>query len=137
MSIRDLPAPIRALLRLALPEDWRDDIVRDLEEAWSRRRIDHGAARSGAWLLVQSTVFALRFAPERLAEILPRTWLGSSDLKLALRSVRRAPLVSLLAVVSLGVGIGVAVGGYTAIRGTLFTHLPFDSCGPSSTSPAT
>ena len=72
MTIRDLPRPIRALLSITLPSDWREDIARDLEEAWSRR-VDSGGRIVGLmWLTSQALVFSIRFAPSRAFEILGR-----------------------------------------------------------------
>lgn len=126
MSIRDLPRPIAVLLSVALPGDWRADIARDLEEAWTERRRERGAVRAAAWLLAQSLWFSLRFAPDRIREVGPDTRLTSTDLKLAFRSVVRAPLVTTLTLVSLTVGIFAAVSGWTWIVGSLFTPPPFD-----------
>jgi len=125
MSIADLPRGVRALLAAALPEDWRADIVRDLEEAWSDRRATDGAMRARLWLWGQALAFAIRFAPERARSLASAAPSPSVDLRLALRSVRKAPFVTGLAVVALGIGIGASVGGYTFTKGTLFTDLPY------------
>jgi putative ABC transport system permease protein len=126
MSIADLPRMARALLRVALPEDWRDDILRDLEEAWTRKRIERGALVAILWLWGQAIAFSIRFAPGRAAELISQPLPTSTDLKLALRSTVRAPFVTALAVVALGIGIGSAVAGYTIIEGVVFTSFDFE-----------
>ncbi|MDX1493137.1 MAG: hypothetical protein R3253_03615, partial [Longimicrobiales bacterium] len=125
MTIRDLPRGVRIVLEATLPGDWRDDILRDLEEAWSRRRADRGAVAARLWLWSQCILFALRFLPERLRDLAGDGFWRSTDAKLAVRSLAKAPLIGVLAVVSLGVGVGAAVTGFTFIQGAFFTHLPF------------
>lgn len=126
MSLPDLPGAVQVLLSLTLPKDWRPDILRDLQEAWLQRRRDTGVTVAHAWLWGQALSFSLRFAPERVGELLSAPVPASTDLKLALRWAARAPLVTLLTVLSLGVGIGASVGGYTLIEGTFFTPFPFE-----------
>jgi hypothetical protein len=56
------------LLGRTLPDDWRDDILRDLEEAHARRVAARGRLAAGVWLAGQTVLFAARFATERTAE---------------------------------------------------------------------
>ena len=121
----ELPRASRVLLDLVLPSDWRPDIARDLEEAWTVRRTEHGAVRARLWLWGQILSFAVRFAPDRIRDLWARPTATSTDLKLALRAASRAPVMTALGVVSLGVGIGAAVTGYTVLRGGVFATLPF------------
>ena len=124
MSGRELPRFVRGCLRLTLPHDWRSDILRDLEEAWNRRRADRGAFSARLWLWAQAVAFATRFAPARMGEVLGRPRPTSTDLKLALRSAARAPLVTGLSVASLGIGIGAALGGFAIVQGVM-RDLPY------------
>lgn len=125
MTIRTMPWLLRRLLELAVPRDWRPDVVRDLEEAWSLRRTRAGRLPALAWLTGQVLLFALRFAPERLAELSPGRW-SSTDLRLAWRATVRAPLVTLLATISLTVGVGAAMLGFTLTYGLAFAGYPFE-----------
>lgn len=49
----------------------------------------------------------------------------SQDLKLGLRSLRRQPLVSLLAILTLGLGIGATTTIFTVVHAVLLTPLPY------------
>lgn len=126
MTIRDLPRPIRAALRLGLPGDWRDDIARDLEEAWTYRVSEHGHFRATTWLAVEVIVFIFRFAPTRCREVVTNLKPSSTDLRLALRASARAPFVTALTVLSLTTGMFAALTGWTWIVGSMFSDLPFD-----------
>jgi putative ABC transport system permease protein len=126
VRIDDLPRGVRLLLRLTLPGDWRDDIFRDLEEAWCVRRRAGGTLSATVWLWSQAVAFSLRFVPARFREIAEGIPSTSTDLKLALRSVVRAPFMAFLAVLSLTVGIGAALTGFTVVEGSMLTGLPFE-----------
>ncbi|MEM7414223.1 MAG: ABC transporter permease [Gemmatimonadota bacterium] len=126
MTIRDLPRPIRALLSIGLPGDWRDDIVRDLEEAWTRRVSSTGRIRATMWLTLEALAFTLRFGPTRIRELLEAGLRSSTDLRLALRASARAPFVTMLTLLSLTTGIFAALTGWTWIVGSMFSDLPFE-----------
>lgn len=120
-----MPRGVRAFLVVSLPGDWRDDVLRDLEEAWSERRIRMGRPSATVWLWGQAILFALRFLPERARDLTSLGLATSPDLRLAVRALTRAPLTSVLSVVSLSVGIGAALTGFSVIEGTVFRDLPF------------
>lgn len=124
MTPGTLPREVQVLLRLTLPGDWRDDIVRDLEEWWVHRRGAGGRAGARLHLWVQALGFSLRFLPVRVKEGFEGTAPTSTDIRLAMRSAARAPLVAALAVVSLAFGIGAALTGFTLFRGIL-ADLPY------------
>jgi putative ABC transport system permease protein len=125
MSIADMPRAVRTFLVLSLPRDWRDDILRDLEEAWSARRAGRGRAYAALWLSGQALLFALRFLPERARDLADVRFTTSPDVRLAVHSLTKAPLTSVLSVVSLSVGIAAALTGFSVIEGTVFKDLPF------------
>lgn len=124
MSRRELPRIASSLLSATLPADWRQDIVRDVEEAWAARA-ERRPLLSAFWLAGQIASFGLRFLPIRLAEASAAAGVSSLDLRLTLRAIRRAPGLSLLAVVALSLGIGATAGAFTFIRGAFFVELPF------------
>ncbi len=120
-----LPKGARRVLRMFLPGDWREDIQRDLEEAFATRFASDGRLRSTLWLWGQVAAFAARFVAERVREAAGGGLLTSTDVRLAVRAVRKSPGLSVLAVASLSVGIAMAVGSFVLIRGTFFMDLPF------------
>lgn len=126
MKIRDLPWWARVLLTFTLPGDWREDIVRDLEEAWSRRLDAYGRLNATVWLVTQAIVFSLRFAPSRTRELIGALPSSSTDLRLAVRASAKAPFVTALTLLSLTTGIFAAVTGWTWIVGSMFSDLPFE-----------
>lgn len=125
MTARPLPRLPRTVLRWVLPSDWRDDILRDVEEAYGRRRRGGAALRARAWLWAEVLSFSVRFLPARLSEILPVLRLSSLDFKLAFRAQVRSPGLSVLAVVSLAMGIGAAAAAFSIIEGAFFTTIPY------------
>jgi len=114
----------RAILRLTLPADWRDDILRDLQED-RRRRAAEGRGADGLWIWLQVVSFSLRFLPDRFREIFRASCWSSLDLRLALRSIRRHPGLALLTVAALSTGIAAATGAFALIQGAFFSDLPF------------
>ncbi len=119
-----LPRIARALLRVALPSDWRDDIVCELAEAYGERRT-RSRVRAWLWIVLEAVVFAVRFVPERVRDLRGGAAITSLDLRLAGRAVRRTPWLSGLSVISLALGIGVTAGVFVVIRGAFFSPLPF------------
>ena len=122
----------RWLLLRILTEDRHDDVLGDGEEMDARRRARYGYSARGrlrarlesgieGWLLV------LAFTFERLRRL---DWsppgVSTPDLRLALRLIRKQPVLSMTAVLALATGIGAATFGFTIADTAVNGELPLD-----------
>ncbi len=120
-----LPTIVRKVLTRALPADWRDDILVDLEETYIRHRACRSRARALAWLILQSSAFTARFVLERLVEAVRSVRLTSSELRVVGRSIRLTPWLTTVSIAALAIAIGVATAAFAVVRGTFYGVLPF------------
>lgn len=121
------PAWARLLLGWIVPEDRREDVLGDLEEAHGRRRERLGGVR--AWLAssLDACRVAVAFVLYRWREGESRLpWITGSDLRLSLRLMRKQPILAATAVLALAVGITLAMVGYSMLDASLHGELPFE-----------
>ncbi|HUR20523.1 MAG TPA: ABC transporter permease, partial [Vicinamibacterales bacterium] len=112
-----------SVLRRILPAGQRDDVLGDLLEHYHRR----GKGRR-LWLVREAAglIVGLRrrssssgFSEGAAADV----WRG--DLRYALRSLRRAPSSSIVAITSLALGVGLTTAVYSVLDGVLLRPLPY------------
>lgn len=108
----------RALLRL-FPADFRGDFGDDMVADFHEQHRDAARDRRGAaalWLRTAADV--LRRAPREHLDVLAR------DAAYAVRVLRRHPVASAAAVLSLALGIGLNTAVYSVVDGVLWRSLP-------------
>jgi len=136
--MRDTPSHGRAAKRLfdAKPEvEVDEELAFHLEQRvrdYVARGMDPAAARAAALERFGADVSDVkRVCAELLAEdrraTRRRMWLDdlAQDVRFGMRSARRAPLFSLLAVVTLGLGIGVNAAVFGVVKSVLLDALPY------------
>jgi putative ABC transport system permease protein len=106
--LRTLPLRYRALLRL-LPSHVRDEHARELRDALASERPSTTAL----------AVDVLRASPRAHWDVL------GQDLTVAVRQFRRAPAFTLVAVLTLAIGIGGNVAFFSVVDGVLLRQLAF------------
>ncbi|MGQ0647007.1 MAG: ADOP family duplicated permease [Gemmatimonadaceae bacterium] len=131
----DVPAEVAAVIAraMALNPSQRPGSVLSFEEelrtaagsasAW-RTRLSVGATRARRWLQdVSSGPRRSRPRPPRLRE-----WLGTlrRDVVYAYRQRRRAPGLTVMAILTLGLGIGLTTAVFAAVNGLLLRQLPYE-----------
>src|SRR4051812_3041624 len=136
------PPPLRlasSVLRTLLPVAEREEVLGDLREEYESRRAASGRALAAVWLWRQ----VLGSAPALLRR---RWWRGRTgfepaanrwlpggfgmeswimDLRYAVRRLRSRPTYTLLAVLTLALGVGGSAAIFSILRGLLLDPLPF------------
>ena len=141
----DLSIGVRALLR-ALPRAHREHLAGDLVEEYRRSVLPsrgHGPARRWLWRATMKAVVLDRLIRgwDRLRgegpvrRVSPNSGTSANkkntmetliqDLRYALRSLARSPLLVVVAVVTLGLGIGANTAIFSVVDGIMLKPLPF------------
>lgn len=132
---REPPRFFRWLLCRALPSRLREEQLRDLDEELALRGGTHREAlRWYRWQVLRSLAPAIasriRGAPSDGRAILPASHSGpftrlGDEVRDALRSLRRDPGFSLLAVSLMAIGIGANTAAFTVVNAVLMRPLPY------------
>ena len=120
------PRMARALLRLFVPADRREDVGGDLNEVHARRRARGGAIRAWVATSADAATVAAGFALERWREGGLRTaWLTWPEIRLAFRMARKQPLLNFAALLALATGIGLSAAAFGLVEMTWLAQVPF------------
>ena len=118
--------PIERLVLRLVPEAWRGDVARDLDE-------ERPATAGAAWFTIRAVEIGARLriaqAFARVARFPRFTWRSpvkdlTSDLLSAVRSALRQPAYALAIIATLAVGIGANTAIYSVFNWILFRPLP-------------
>ena len=110
------PPPLaKWLLRIALPVEYRDLLLGDLDEDFARRSAQSGRSLLRPYLYywlqtMTSLPGALRLRLRRVRSAMKSDW------GFALRRLLRSPVFSVFSVLTLGLAIGMTTGIYSAVR---------------------
>ncbi len=119
MNTPGTPQHWAALLRLVLHPDDRRYALSDLEDGFARRAAETDARSAGAWYrrqVFRSIAPALGSRWSRRPRLVA---LAFDDLRFALRSLAKTPVVALVVVTSLAVGIGATTAVFSAANAFL------------------
>lgn len=128
----EVPAPprlLRAVLRLALPGDVREDVDGDLHELYVARHADRGAVAAAAWYGVETCSFAARFALGRFGRAVRRVPRGVAipsalDLRLGARLLAREPGLALVGGFGMAVAVALGASAHAVTNSYFFAEVP-------------
>ncbi len=117
-----------ARVALALvPEHWRDSVARDLSD--EAARADRTGMRRDLWLALHIVRVGMRFSREArhskaAAGVRSSAWNLGTDVRLALRGMRREPVSALAVMLTLALGTGTATATYAVVNHALLRPMP-------------
>ena len=120
------PIVPRALLSMLLREPIREALAGDLAEGFNARVAQQGRWRASRWYWSQALrSIAARWSPA--APLASRRWSGGvwKDVRYGARTLRRAPGFSLVAIATLGLGIGGTTAAFSVLDAVLLRPLPY------------
>ena len=122
------PRLARWLLRLGLPPDLRECVLGDLDEEFASFQMARGRTRAAAWYWSQAVRSVFRaHAPTPDSHRSKRTLMPHlvHDLRHGLRQLRSQWSVSVTAIATLAIGIGLSTALFTVIDAAWLRPLPF------------
>ena len=138
-----LPYLATVVLGLLLPDAEREEVVADIADEYGARRRRDGRRPAGMWLTRQVagsvpalvrrswwrgwTGFEPRSSGIRSGGFSMESWI--MDLRYAARRLRSRPTYSLLAVLTLALGVGGTAATFSIVRGLLVEPLPYRAEG--------
>lgn len=115
------PRLAESILSALLPRSERDEVVGDLSEAYRRRSVTSGPAAT-FWYWRQVVLVPGWF----LASAVGSVRFDAAEFRRTLRALTRAPGFTIVAVLSLGLGVGATTAIAGALYSLLFVSLPVD-----------
>lgn len=119
-----------SLLSWRIPEPDREFIIGDLLEAFDEQQAKHGSRQARRWFWRETLHLSVaRWPSTSLLPPDPHTEASMDSfmqsMRFAVRSLRRAPALTTLVILTLGLGIGATTSVYSVARAALFAAPPY------------
>jgi predicted permease len=109
-----------------LPPAVREEVLGDLVEAWTAKGRSHSSLSRVLWTWKQPVaVIVARMSTGRESRVLPSTAGVGADIRVAARSLLRAPTFTLVAVTTLAIAIGTNTAIFSVVDTVLLDPLDF------------
>ena len=105
-----------------LPAGDRDGVIGDVEERWHARRLRRGSLVANAWYMRQVVAVPFWLLSEQAIVTAAACVFG---VRAAVRGLLRAPRLSALMVITLGLAIGGTTAVFSVVDGVLLESLPY------------
>jgi predicted permease len=125
------PTLARRILCVSLRQRDRDDVLTNLDQLYEERRTRRGAGHANRWYWRQALTFAIRLRWSRLNRATgtrrPRVDLGGVfyDFRVAARGLVRAPTYTVVAGLTIALGIGATTSIFSIVNGVILKPLPY------------
>ncbi|NNF25939.1 MAG: hypothetical protein HKN73_01790, partial [Gemmatimonadetes bacterium] len=132
---RDPPGPAVSLLRWALPDDVvGSSILGDLYEEYDEIA-PHAGVRADAWFWRSALVLTVRYAlvgarthltrSDSLGGVVMESWTTlSADVRFGIRMLAKTPLLSLVAILTIGLGVALTTHTFSSVHGAILRGVP-------------
>jgi putative ABC transport system permease protein len=120
--------PLARLALARVPDRWRDSVARDISDEAARKRLS--GVRRDLWLAWQILRVAARFSREDRRKVREAaagratSWNLGTDLRLAVRSVRREPASAIAVMCTLALGTGAVTATYAVVNYAILRPMP-------------
>jgi putative ABC transport system permease protein len=106
--------------------EWSEEIEshRAMREEWHQAR---GSSAKEARMLARKQLGSSLGAVEQVRAVHIPTWIDATlqDIRYALRAFRKSPGFTLVACITIGLGVGISTAVYSLVNPLLFRHLPY------------
>lgn len=119
------PALARILVRFSACLRDRDFLLGDLEERFCELAQRHGSRTARRWYWKQALSAVPWAVASHWARLRPTSWSPLSGIGEAARNLARTPIFTGVSILSVGIGVGLAVSVFTVAHAVFFTPSPY------------